>query len=155
MSVWFLSGNISWTQLTKPAIFGNDVSLRCHLTSEYSCCDSFARKWSAGKTFDLIMMNGVSSNATKYTETVDNRFNTTTLTIKNFNENDVNIPYECTYGFDTFSKTLELTQANFECKLDIFFNLVLIVVLQTLKKYICCTPGLFNDIGGLSFRPYQ
>ncbi|XP_063418524.1 uncharacterized protein LOC134701319 [Mytilus trossulus] len=108
------AGNISWTQLTKPAIFGNDVSLRCHLTSEYSCCDSFARKWSAGKTFDLIMMNGVSSNATKYTETVDNRFNTTTLTIINFNENDVNIPYECTYGFDTFSKSLELTQANFE-----------------------------------------
>ncbi|CAC5383224.1 unnamed protein product [Mytilus coruscus] len=108
------AGTISWTQLTKPAIFGNDVSLRCHLTSETSCCDSFARKWSAGKYFDLIMMNGVSSNASKYTETVDNRLNTSTLTIKNFNKNNVNIPYECTYGFDTFSKTLELTQANFE-----------------------------------------
>ncbi|VDI48779.1 Hypothetical predicted protein [Mytilus galloprovincialis] len=107
-------GDISWTLLTKPVIFGKDASLKCHLTSESKCCDSFARKWSAGKTFDLIMMNGVSSNATKYTETVDNRFNTSSLTIKNFSKNDVNIPYECTYGFDTFSKTLELTKANFE-----------------------------------------
>ncbi|XP_052079800.1 uncharacterized protein LOC127717960 isoform X1 [Mytilus californianus] len=109
-----VADSISWTLLNKPAIFGNKVSLKCHLTSASLCCDSFARKWSAGKTFDLIILNGVSSNKTKYTEIVEHKYNISTLIITDFNEKDVNIPYECTYGFETFSKILELTPANFE-----------------------------------------
>ncbi|CAC5393272.1 unnamed protein product [Mytilus coruscus] len=105
---------ISWTLLNKPEQIGNSVSLKCHLTSELLCCDSFARKWSSGKTFNLIILNGVSSNKTKYKEIVEHEYNTSTLIITDFSEKDVNIPYECTYGFETFSKILELTPANFE-----------------------------------------
>ncbi|CAG2204100.1 unnamed protein product [Mytilus edulis] len=105
---------ISWTLLNKPGQFGHNVSLKCHLTSDVQCCDSFARKWSSRKTFDLIILNGVSSNKTKYKEIVEHEYNTSTLIITDFSEKDVNIPYECTYGFDTFSKVLELTPTNFE-----------------------------------------
>lgn len=156
------AGTISWTQLTKPAIFGNDVSLRCHLTSETSCCDSFARKWSAGKYFDLIMMNGVSSNASKYTETVDNRLNTSTLTIKNFNKNNVNIPYECTYGFDTFSKTLELTQANFESSVAVQVLIPLLLssgallsVALIVSYIVSCVKGKFTCLKTREHREEQ
>ncbi|XP_052079801.1 uncharacterized protein LOC127717960 isoform X2 [Mytilus californianus] len=37
-----VADSISWTLLNKPAIFGNKVSLKCHLTSASLCCDSFA-----------------------------------------------------------------------------------------------------------------
>lgn len=96
------------------------MSLKCHLTSDLLCCDSFARKWSSRKTFDLIILNGVSSNKTKYKEIVEHEYNTSTLIITDFNEKDVNIPYECTYGFETFSKVLDLTLTNFECKYRVF-----------------------------------
>ncbi|XP_052079789.1 uncharacterized protein LOC127717947 isoform X2 [Mytilus californianus] len=59
-------------------------------------------------------MNGVSLNTAKYKEYLNISANTSTLTIYKFSEYDVNIPYECSYGFDSASHILELTEENFE-----------------------------------------
>ncbi|XP_071147977.1 uncharacterized protein [Mytilus edulis] len=105
---------ISWNLHTKPAVFTNDVQLECKISTQFRCCDEFTRKWSRGKRYDLIVMNGVSLNTAKYKEDLNISANSSTLTIYKFSEYDVNIPYECSYGFDSSSQILELNEENFE-----------------------------------------
>lgn len=106
---------ISWNLLKKPAIFTKDVQLECKISTEFPCCNEFTRKWSRGKSYDLIVMNGVSLNTAKFKENLNISTNSSTLTIYKFSEYDVNIPYECSYGFDSASHILELTEEDFEC----------------------------------------
>ena len=47
-------------------------------------------------------MNGVSTNAETSSESLNEQNVTSTLTIHNFHLSDVNIPYECTYGFTKY-----------------------------------------------------
>lgn len=111
----YFSDRISWNLLTKPVVFKRDVQLECHISTKLKCCNEFTRKWSRGKSYDLIVMNGVSLNTAKYKEYLNISANISTLTIYSFNEYDVNIPYECSYGFISDSKILKLTEENFEC----------------------------------------
>ncbi|XP_076088648.1 uncharacterized protein LOC143059069 [Mytilus galloprovincialis] len=105
---------ISWNLLKKPAVFTRDVQLECTISTEFPCCNEFTRKWSRGRRYDLVVMNGVSLNTAKYKENLNISANTSTLTIYKFSEYDVDIPYECSYGFDSASHILELTEENFE-----------------------------------------
>lgn len=94
-----VAGHISWKLNTKPAVFGKDVQLSCHLTSNCPCCSDYTRKWAKGWKYNLAIVNGVSLNILKYREFLNNSANTSILTKRIFQEDDVNIPYECTYGF--------------------------------------------------------
>ncbi|CAC5393290.1 unnamed protein product [Mytilus coruscus] len=105
---------ISWNLHTMPAVFKKDVQLECHISTKFNCCNDFTRKWSRGKSYDLIVMNGVSLDTAKYKEYLNISANTSTLTIYEFSEYDIDIPYECSYGFISDSKILELTEENFE-----------------------------------------
>ncbi|CAC5383237.1 unnamed protein product [Mytilus coruscus] len=107
-------GKISWELYTKPAVFGKDVQLSCHLTSSDPCCSEYTRKWAKGREYNLAIINGVSLNILKYKESLNSSANISILTIRTFNEHDVDIPYECTYGFNTFSKVLKITEGDFE-----------------------------------------
>lgn len=112
----YLKGQMSWTLHDKPAVFGRMVKLICKLPRAVSCCNEFTRKWSKGWDNERIVMNSVSLNESKYGEHLNISTKTSILTIKHFSEGDINIPYECTYGFDTARKNLLLTLTDFECK---------------------------------------
>ncbi|VDI48725.1 Hypothetical predicted protein [Mytilus galloprovincialis] len=59
-------------------------------------------------------MNDKSLNKTKYYEELDESSQTSILTIKSFSVEDVNIPYECVYGFEKYGATLVLTTDGYE-----------------------------------------
>ncbi|CAG2194491.1 unnamed protein product [Mytilus edulis] len=105
---------VVWKLSHTPAVFGTKVRLQCTFCNNVPCCNAFTRKWTKGTNYDLIVMNSVSLNSAKYEEYLNISTRTSTLTIKNFKEEDVNIPYECTYGFDTDSKVLTLNSTDFE-----------------------------------------
>lgn len=106
---------ISWKLLTKPAVFGKDIILACRLPK--TCCERYTRKWFGGHRFRLLAMNGVSTIPEKYTEVFNADSRSSKLTIHAFNSSDVNIPYACTYGFETSeTKNLNLSDDDFESK---------------------------------------
>lgn len=109
-----LEGCVLWKLSSKPAVFGTNVKLHCIFCNNVPCCNAFTRKWTKGTHYNLIVMNSVSLNSAKYEEYLNVSTKTSILTIKNFTEEDVNIPYECTYGFDTDSKVLTLNSTDFE-----------------------------------------
>ncbi|XP_076089413.1 uncharacterized protein LOC143059747 [Mytilus galloprovincialis] len=109
-----LKGCVVWNLSPKPAVFGTKVRLQCTFSNNVQCCTAFTRKWTKGTSYDLIVMNSVSLNRAKYEEYLNVSTKTSILTIKNFTEEDVNIPYECTYGFGTDSKVLVMSSTDFE-----------------------------------------
>ncbi|CAC5421190.1 unnamed protein product [Mytilus coruscus] len=133
------NGHISWTLHTKPAVFGQDIQLVCDLTSDAHCCSRYTRKWVKDWTYDVVTINKASSNIWKYEECLNSSSSTSILTIKSFDEEYVNIPYECTYGFDTFSKVLNIKyfeyhpEEKFPDNLTIYKNYVEANI--TMKKF--------------------
>ncbi|CAC5361925.1 unnamed protein product [Mytilus coruscus] len=59
-------------------------------------------------------MNDKSMNDTKYCEELDEETHESILTIRDFSVDDVNIPYECVYGFWKYRATLVLKEDEFE-----------------------------------------
>lgn len=113
LNLFFLE-NIKWTLLENPAIFGTNIHLVCHLPNTTSCCND-DRKWNSGYQYNLIILNSLSYNNTKYKEDLQVKEKVSILTVFALSEHDVNIPYECVYGYRKYRSTLELTEDIFEC----------------------------------------
>ncbi|CAC5393246.1 unnamed protein product [Mytilus coruscus] len=109
-----IKDNIYWELYTETAVFGKTLQLVCHLTANTPCCSQYTRKWVVGRMYMLASINGVTSNTSKYQESLNVSAQTSTLTITGLSREDVDIPYECTYGFDSFSKILTITKEQFE-----------------------------------------
>ena len=100
--------------MTKPGIFGQDVQLKCEFPSHIKC-SGYSRTWTGGQRYALMTLNGVSSNDTKYQETKFENCTYSVLTIKSFDQTDVDIVYKCTYGFSSYERVLKLHSHDFEC----------------------------------------
>ncbi|XP_063418423.1 uncharacterized protein LOC134701221 [Mytilus trossulus] len=106
---------IGWKLQTIPAVFGSDVVLECILPSS-TCCDRYTRRWLGGGNLNLLIMDGISSKPDKYSEEFTKESRSSKLTIHSLDSKDVNIPYQCTYGFSKDVKLLNMTDYNFESK---------------------------------------
>ncbi|XP_071148275.1 uncharacterized protein [Mytilus edulis] len=106
------SGSVSWSLATKPAVFGNDIELHCNLDNDTSLNGS--RHWSKGDNVKVLVVNGKTVNDTKYSEELDKAKRTSILTITSLDTGDVNVPYTCQHGFQTYTKVLNMTVENFE-----------------------------------------
>lgn len=115
LKIFDVVDQIHWELLTKPAVFGNAIMLDCRLP-ENNCCNSYSRRWLGGHGLGLLVMDGVSAIPKKYSEVFNAETRSSKLTIHALNPNDVNIPYECTYGFKTYTKDLTLSTDIFESK---------------------------------------
>ncbi|CAC5383213.1 unnamed protein product [Mytilus coruscus] len=111
--MYFVIDKIHWELLTKPAVFGDAIMLDCRLP-ENACCNRYTRRWLGGHGLRLLVMDGVSTRPEKYSEVFNDETRSSKLTIHAFNSEDVNIPYECTYGFQTYIKELALSENIFE-----------------------------------------
>lgn len=109
--VSFGKGKISWKLLTEHVIFGRDVQLQCDLPKQ-SCCPT--RTWRGGHDYKTLTLNEWSSNYTKYEEHLINENRTSILNIKSFSIDDVDIIYQCSYGFTSYEAVLELTKQRYE-----------------------------------------
>ncbi|VDH96513.1 Hypothetical predicted protein [Mytilus galloprovincialis] len=107
----FGKGKISWKLLTEHVIFGRDVQLQCNLPHK-TCCPT--RTWRGGHDYKTLTLNEGSSDYTKYKEHLINENRTSILTIKSFSEDDVDIVYQCSYGFSSYEAVLELKKHRYE-----------------------------------------
>ncbi|VDI42359.1 Hypothetical predicted protein [Mytilus galloprovincialis] len=104
---------VAWSLQTNPAVFGKDIVLECKLPSS-TCCDRYTRRWLGGKNLHLLIMDGTSSEPDKYSELFDKETRSSKLTIHRLDSKDVNIPYQCIYGFSKDVKILNMTEDRFE-----------------------------------------
>ncbi|CAC5368729.1 unnamed protein product [Mytilus coruscus] len=104
---------LSWKLLTTKVVFGQAVQLRCHLPKQ-NCCHNYTRSWRGGPDYTLLTLNEKSSNYTKYIEYLDTESRTSVLTIKSFSESEVDIIYQCSYGFSSYEAILQLTRHRYE-----------------------------------------
>lgn len=132
-------GQIVWDLKEKPAVFGKDVHLVCSIPNDIPCCMNYNRKWNVGWTHTLTVMNGRSVNETKYQEELNETSQQSILTIKSFSVHDVNIPYECVYGFMQYSTTLLLKEDVYECKCNLLFC-------NTISKVLLISRRVPNNI---------
>ncbi|CAC5412725.1 unnamed protein product [Mytilus coruscus] len=89
---------------------GETVVLTCTVHDAEVIDPGETRQWSKGSS--LFFYNGRPTIPMKYMESLKrNQFQ---LLIYNVTEADLNSEYECLYGFDTYSKTLNITEENFE-----------------------------------------
>lgn len=97
---------------------GGTVVLTCTVHEVEVIDTGEPRQWSKGSS--LVCYNGKPTNPLKYMETLyKNKFK---LLIYNVTEADLNRDYQCLYSFDVYSKTLNITEENFECKYMTYYN---------------------------------
>ncbi|CAC5383641.1 unnamed protein product [Mytilus coruscus] len=106
------TSQIKWKLATKPAVLGLDIDLKCSLDSNTSIDGT--RQWSKGQNLTLLVLNGTPVNRTKYTEKLQKARLISVLTIRSLSVEDVNVPYTCQLGFDTYTDILNMTVENFE-----------------------------------------
>lgn len=94
--------------------FGENIVLTCTVHGINTIDGKTTRQWSMGDDDNLLCYNGRINNLRKYKEKVltGNAFS---LTIFNATETDLNVVYQCRYGFATASKLIEVDEPNIVC----------------------------------------
>jgi hypothetical protein len=91
------------------------VYINSQQTKQTPRSQGMEEKIKIGQRYALMTMNGISSNNTKYQETKFENCTYSVLTIKSFDQTDVDIVYKCTYGFSSYEHVLELKSREYEC----------------------------------------
>lgn len=92
-----------------------DIVLTCTVDGVKKIDKQTTRQWSMGEKDELLCYNGRINNIKKYEEKVlqTNEFS---LTIFNVTESDLNIVYQCRYGFDKARTLIEAEESKTFCK---------------------------------------
>ncbi|XP_063411432.1 uncharacterized protein LOC134694357 [Mytilus trossulus] len=101
-----INGQVSLKMDIDTISFGDYIVLTCTVHGIQTIDITTTRQWSMGDNDELLCYNGRINNLRKYKEKVlpGNEFS---LTIFNVTESDLNVVYQCRYGFDAASKLLE------------------------------------------------
>ena len=90
-----ISFSVEWRVEHKISRYGQDLYLMCTYGNDSS--STGAKRWYGGPDKKMLSINGLPSNPAKYNATVGaDGFG---LVIKNVTERDLNVSYECSYGF--------------------------------------------------------
>ncbi|XP_063440774.1 uncharacterized protein LOC134721600 isoform X2 [Mytilus trossulus] len=102
--------NVTWN-VVKQIAYGEDLELFC-MSDEYNMSSTKSKRWYRGPEQKLLTLNGGSMNNKKYNASIESKgFK---LIIKNCTENDVNVTYQCEYGFTKSEKLLLLAEDVFK-----------------------------------------
>ncbi|XP_076088355.1 uncharacterized protein LOC143058790 [Mytilus galloprovincialis] len=112
--------------------FGRVIVLTCRVHGIRTIDITTTRQWSMGDDDKLLCYNGRINNLGKYKEKVlpGNEFS---LTVFNVTESDLNVVYQCRYGFDAASKLIEADEPK------TFLSLRLVKDSIMLGRYIILT----------------
>ncbi|VDI76221.1 Hypothetical predicted protein [Mytilus galloprovincialis] len=93
-------------------IFKGYLILTCAVNGIRTVDRDVTRQWSMGNDDQLLSYNGRINSRRKYEETVlpGNEF---TLKIFNVTEADLNVTYQCRYGFDSANTFIEINEYNY------------------------------------------
>ncbi|XP_063440755.1 uncharacterized protein LOC134721588 [Mytilus trossulus] len=88
--------SVYWTVETNPVIFGRNVTLLCIIANVENDCLNCSKRWHGGTELSLLSYNGYPSKNTKYVPSTDHSgFG---IIITQFNKEDLNVYYSCSYG---------------------------------------------------------
>lgn len=120
-----LYGEVECTIGSKPAVFGQPLSILCTNTNTSICVKNESRVWMGGQNLDLLVLEGIPKRGTAmYSEKVQS-CSEFELLISNLSESDLDHNYGCTVGFSDCRLKLSLTEGDFEYhpeELDIHKN---------------------------------
>lgn len=103
--------SVTWRK-ESPILLGHDAKLFCDASNMSDCCSQRTRRWHGGASNSVLLSNGVSTNPSKYTEILS--LNGFSILIKNILEEDVNVSYTCTYGYEVYTDILLLDKIQAE-----------------------------------------
>lgn len=100
---------------------GGYIILTCIVHGKKTIDNEETRQWSKGYEDELLCYNGRIHNSKKYEEKVlqGNKFS---LKILNVTEEDVNVVYQCRYGFDAANKFIEKDDHDRFCKCNFTYT---------------------------------
>lgn len=93
--------------------FGDNVKLKCTVGRKDDCDSTATRRWDGGPHRNILLLDGHSSNSSKYYEETEEPCISFSLIIKQFDIHDVNCEYWCSFGFETSRQTLMLDEEHF------------------------------------------
>lgn len=121
-----LATAVQWQRETNPVVFGNNVTLTCMVGRTEGCDNTVTRRWDVGPNRNILLLNGHSTNSSKYFEISEEPCKYFSLVIMQFDINDVNWEYWCSFGFETSRQMLMLDDLHFiglPTNTDIFYSL--------------------------------
>ncbi|XP_071149915.1 uncharacterized protein [Mytilus edulis] len=97
---------VSFEVVTGTMSIGGYIILTCQVHGKKVLDKKETRQWSKGTHDELLCYNGRINNPKKYEENIlqGNKFS---LKIYNVTKEDVNVAYQCRYGFDAASKFIK------------------------------------------------
>lgn len=111
-TLYFFFFSVTLETETSIIRIGETVVLTCTVHEVENIDTRETRQWYQGP--NLVCYNGKITNPLKYVEFLyKNKFK---LLIYNVTEADLNRDYKCLYSFDVYSKSLTISEENFECK---------------------------------------
>ncbi|XP_052074051.1 uncharacterized protein LOC127711934 [Mytilus californianus] len=119
------SNAVYWV-LKTPVVFGDSATLTCMVEQKDNCDSEATRRWDGGLNKNILLINGHSTNASKYYEVAYRPCYNFSLVIMDFGMNDVNCEYRCSLDFETSRQMLTLDSRHFigvPSENDISFNL--------------------------------
>ncbi|XP_071149912.1 uncharacterized protein [Mytilus edulis] len=123
---------VSLSLKTNTVSLGANIILTCTVDGVKKIDKQTTRQWSMGENDELLCYNGRINNIKKYEEKVlqTNKFS---LTIFNVTKSDLNIVYQCRYGFDAARKLIEADES------QTFLSLILVTDVIIFGGYIILT----------------
>ncbi|XP_063418434.1 uncharacterized protein LOC134701233 [Mytilus trossulus] len=136
---------VSLSLSTDTISIGKDIVLTCRVHGIPAIDRKTTRQWSMGDDDKLLCYNGQINNPKKYEESVllGNEFG---LTIFNVTESDLNVVYQCRYGFDAASKLIEAGDSKLCLSLRLETDLIVFGGFIILKCTINGITTLENEV---------
>lgn len=94
-------------------MFGHNVTLTCMVGRKEGCDKTVTRRWDAGPDRNTLIINGHSTIYSKYSERAEDPCKSFSIVIMQFDLNDVNREYWCSFGFETSRQMLILDDRHF------------------------------------------
>ncbi|XP_052062271.1 uncharacterized protein LOC127702202 [Mytilus californianus] len=97
---------VTWNVEKQITDYGEDLELFCNISDDYKIKSQKSKRWYRGSEQKLLTINDVDKP--KYSASIES--NGFKLIIKNLTENDVNVTYQCEYGFTKSENLLLLAK---------------------------------------------
>lgn len=123
-------------ELKTPVVFGDSATLTCIVDQDNNCDSAATRRWDGGRNNTILMLNGHSTNASKYNEVADEPCHNFSLIIMDFGMNDFT-DYKCTFEFQTSRQTLTLDARYFIGTVCFSFFCITFLFFLNVLKYNC------------------
>ncbi|XP_071179237.1 uncharacterized protein [Mytilus edulis] len=142
--------SVKW-DIQSPVQFGKTAILNCTIDKKSNVCQNpnLIWRWTnhRNQSTSILILNGISSNKSKYTETKNENCTESALHIHNFDQSDFAL-YTCSCGMDERTKELKLERHNYSINSIIFScshpSLTMVIEIQKIFPAPICYSTIEN-----------